>query len=147
MGFAARHQAIANDENNVGFNTGLRLDYNNGNTDWTILEPFSKDWKEFNSTEYSEENNYKSKDIDGQYSLSPRLAVSHPISSTSKLFFNYGHFNQLPTYEEMFRMGRNIGGAMRNYGNPELGMSQTISYELGFDKTFFNTSIIFRLFS
>ena len=117
-------------------NIGLRLDYNNGNTNWTFLEPFSNDWKEFNSTEYSEDNKYKSADIKEQYSLSPRLAVSHPISSTSKLFFNYGHFNQLPTYEEMFRMGRNIGGAMRNYGNPELGMSQTISYELGFDKTF-----------
>lgn len=117
-------------------NVGLRLDFNSGNTNWSFLKPFSNEWKEYNSTRYSPDGDYTTKKTDAQYSLSPRLAISHPISSTSKLFFNYGHFKQLPTYEEMFRMGRNSGGAMRSYGNPELDMSQTISYELGFDKTF-----------
>ena len=117
-------------------NIGLRLDYNNANTHWQFLEPFSKEWKEYNSTLFDPDSNYTSQQANDQLSLSPRLAISHPISSTSKLFFNYGHFKQLPTYEQMFRLGRNTGGAMRNYGNPELQMAQTISYELGFDKSF-----------
>jgi|TARA_B100001971_G_scaffold142920_1_gene132072 outer membrane receptor protein involved in Fe transport len=115
-------------------NAGLRLDYHNGNTEWVNLQPFSNEWKQYNSTKFDSDSTYGAKPVESMISLSPRLAISHPITTTSKLFFNYGHFKQLPTYEQMYRLGRNSGGAMRNYGNPELMMSKTVSYELGFDQ-------------
>ena len=36
--------------------------------------------------------------------LSPRLGISFPISETSKLAFNYGHFYQTPSLDKMFEL-------------------------------------------
>ena len=68
-----------------------------------------------------------------QWTVSPRLGISHPISENAKLFFNYGWFRQLPQYETVFRVGRNQLTQMQSYGNPNLTMARTVSYELGVD--------------
>lgn len=36
--------------------------------------------------------------------FSPRLGISFPVSETSKLAFNYGHFYQTPTLDKMFEL-------------------------------------------
>jgi len=120
-------------------NLGLRADYSNANRAWPTFVPFSDEWKEYASPSYSSDSSYTSNDAKSILSFSPRLAISHPITEESKLFFNYGHFQQLPTYEEMFRLGRGSLNQLENFGNPDLVLERTVSYELGFDWSLLNT--------
>jgi outer membrane receptor protein involved in Fe transport len=126
----------------LGFilNAGLRLDFSNANGRW--LKPASIYDRSFFSSDYDPNGKYPSEDIKTDLSLSPRLGISHPITENSKLFFNYGHFKQLPTYEELLRVGRAAGGALKNYGDPNMALAKTISYELGFDQVLFNSLLV-----
>src|SRR4030065_1284738 len=71
-----------------------------------------------------------------QWQLSPRLGISHPITENSKLFFNYGHFKQMPQYEALFRFDTRPDNSLVRIGDPNLTLAKTISYELGFDYLF-----------
>ena len=127
----------------LGFiiNLGLRMDFSNANTDW--VSPDSPFDVAYFSAKYEPDQSYNPQKTKTDISLSPRLGISHPITENSKLFFNYGHFKQLPTYEELLRVGRDPGGgAIRNYGNPNLALAKTISYELGYDHVLFNSYLI-----
>ncbi|MFC1568971.1 TonB-dependent receptor [bacterium] len=120
-------------------NLGLRADFSNANTEWVEPEMFDKDYL---STKYDPNGDYSTVKSKTKWSLSPRLGISHPITENSKLFFNYGHFKQLPTYEELLRISRTVTGSMQNYGNPNLEMAKTVSYELGYDHMILNTVLI-----
>jgi outer membrane receptor protein involved in Fe transport len=115
-------------------NAGLRLEYANANANWWDLDPFNQYF--FSSTyshSVSADSVFPVKTPKMQWTLSPRLGISHPISENVKLFFNYGWFRQLPQYESLFRLGRDYQTQMVNFGNPNLIMARTISYELGVD--------------
>jgi outer membrane receptor protein involved in Fe transport len=111
-------------------NAGLRLDYSNSNVDWWAIDPFET---RFFSSRYSSLTVFPTQESKPQWQLSPRLGVAHPISERAKLFFNYGHYKQVPQYESLFRLQRTSQNAMSSYGNPNLILAKTISYELGFD--------------
>lgn len=64
------------------------------------------------------------------FKLSPRLGISHPIADVAKLYFNYGHFYSIPTYDEMFLIMRRAQG-LSDVGNPSLDLPRTVAYELG----------------
>lgn len=125
----------------LGFiaNLGLRLDISNPNTQWPDVEYFNPDYF---SSDYNPSMIFPMKDAKIDYSLSPRLGISHPITENSKLYFNYGHFKQVPAYEEIFRIGRSSSGELRNYGNPNLVQAKTISYELGYDHVMFEDYLL-----
>ena len=123
-------------------NIGLRADYNNPRKEWPDLLLFSDEWNEYASPGYSADSLYSTKKSKSTLSISPRLAISHPITEYSKLFFNYGHFQQSPTNEERFKEGRGALGELEDFGNPELLLEKTISYELGFDYSLFNEYLI-----
>jgi outer membrane receptor protein involved in Fe transport len=114
-------------------NIGVRMDLSNPNTTWVETSPFDK---AFFSTTSAAGGGIEATKVKSDISFSPRLGISHPITETSKLYFNYGHFKQMPAYEEIFRLGRGMAGDMRNYGDPNLAQAKTISYELGFDQSF-----------
>lgn len=120
-------------------NAGLRLDYSNSNTEWWVLDPYERD---FFSSQYKEGTDLPKESSEPQWQLSPRLGVAHPITEKSKLFFNYGHFKQLPQYESMFRIERDVTGAVTAFGNPNIILAKTISYELGFDYLIFEDFLI-----
>jgi outer membrane receptor protein involved in Fe transport len=119
-------------------NIGLRLDYSNSNTDWWDVNWWDRDFM----NKYSEDAEYPKKESKAQWQLSPRLSIAHPISRNTKLFFNYGHFKQMPTYESLFRLGRDQNQVMRIFGDPNLTLAKTISYELGVDYTLYNDYLI-----
>ena len=96
-----------------GSHLWLEICKTDANTDWVEINDFDKDYL---STKYNPENDYKTVKSKTKWSLSPRLGISHPITENSKLFFNYGHFKQLPTYEELLRISRTVTGSMQNYG-------------------------------
>lgn len=63
--------------------------------------------------------------------LSPRLGVSHPITTKSKVFFNYGHFYQPPVIDQLYTVRPQARGAI--LPNLEAAWPRTISYETGFE--------------
>ncbi|MGD0037999.1 MAG: carboxypeptidase-like regulatory domain-containing protein [Bacteroidota bacterium] len=122
-------------------NLGVRMDISNPNTSWVNADadPFNQS---FFSAAYNDTIQYAKERVKSDISFSPRLGISHPITESSKLYFNYGHFKEMPAYDEIYRIGRGAAGDMRNYGNPNLPQAQTVSYELGFDQSLFDTYLI-----
>ncbi len=116
-------------------NLGVRMDVSNPNTEWVEVDPFDA---AFFSNQYNDTVSYAAMRVKPKVSFSPRLGISHPITATSKLYFNYGHFQELPTYEEMLRIGRTAANATTYYGDPNLPQAETVSYQLGFDQSLFD---------
>jgi hypothetical protein len=74
-----------------------------------------------------------------KWAISPRFGIAHPITEDTKLYFNYGHFTQIPTTHELYwlRYGNiGSGGRLEFVGNPFLPLPKTISYEVGFEHDF-----------
>jgi len=69
--------------------------------------------------------------VDTRSKLSPRLGVSYPITDKAKVYFNYGHFYQLPELHWMYMQKTQTGVAQ--YGNYNLDYMKQIQYELGVD--------------
>lgn len=72
------------------------------------------------------------KSISGsQNNFSPRIGFSYPISDKAKVFFNYGHFYQLPDLQNMYRRATQASNAFGIIGNENLDFQKTVSYEFG----------------
>ncbi len=67
----------------------------------------------------------------GKAIFSPRLGISHPITKTSKLFFNYGHFYQRPDFTNFFKSTTSNVASGSVVGNPNLDYTKTVQYALG----------------
>jgi outer membrane receptor protein involved in Fe transport len=65
--------------------------------------------------------------------LSPRLGISHPVTASSKIFFNYGHFYQPPVTEQLYT----LKPYSRNATVPNLSADwpRTISFEIGYEQS------------
>jgi outer membrane receptor protein involved in Fe transport len=123
-------------------NAGLRLDYSNANTDWWQFDPYNV---AFYGINYSDQTSFEMTKAKGQWQLSPRLGISHPITENSKLYFNYGHFKQMPQYEALFQLERRPDHSLTNLGNPNLTLAKTVSYELGYDHQLLNGELLIQL--
>ncbi len=111
----------------------------NSQTDWWDIGPYDKS---FFTTKYNSSIDFASKKSEGQWQLSPRLGISHPVTENSKLFFNYGHFKQMPSYQTLFQVARADDQTMKQFGDPNLILARTISYELGYDHSLFDDYLI-----
>lgn len=112
---------------------GLNLEYIDPNGEWYVVEPYDTD---FLSSAYSPdmESQFPTERVKPHYYLSPRLGISHPISVNSKLYFNYGHYRQMPNSDRLYRIQRGSGYVLDRLGDPTLPLARTISYELGYDQ-------------
>lgn len=68
--------------------------------------------------------------------LSPRVGISFPVSDRGAFRVAYGHFVQMPAYNEMFKnpVDNNTNQGIlsgREIGNPNLEPEKTIKYEMG----------------
>jgi outer membrane receptor protein involved in Fe transport len=122
-------------------NLGLRADFSQANVQWPDVGVYDKSYFGASNPGLT----IPTADSKMQFELSPRLGISHPITEDSKLFFNYGHFRQLPTYEELLRQSRGAGGVMKQYGDPSLAMAKTVAYELGYDHSLLGDSYLLQL--
>jgi len=75
-----------------------------------------------------------------QAHLSPRLGVSFPITESSKMYFNYGHFYQRPAIAFMYNMKIDPGSVV--VPTPGLEMGRTISYEFGYEQMFLSDYLV-----
>ncbi len=75
-----------------------------------------------------------------QAHLSPRLGVAFPITESSKMYFNYGHFYQRPAIAFMYNMKIDPGSVV--VPTPGLEMGRTISYEFGYEQMFLSDYLV-----
>ena len=121
-------------------NFGLRLDYYDPQNDPFDLgidfeDPNAEIPSYYNSF-FSEHGGYDSLRISENVSrleFSPRLGIAHPISDVGKIYFNYGHFFQVPQPRYYFNV-RPTGASNRNViPNLDLAWPKTIQYEVGYE--------------
>ncbi|MDZ7821833.1 MAG: TonB-dependent receptor [Candidatus Marinimicrobia bacterium] len=75
--------------------------------------------------------------------LSPRLGISHPVTDNDVLYFNYGHFSQLPTYNYVYAKLNTVSDNPYNLiGNPNLNPKTTVAYEIGVKHKFSASSAV-----
>jgi len=77
------------------------------------------------------ENNYRN--AKPVHNLSPRIGISYPISDRGAIHFSYGHFSQIPTFEQLFDNSEFevFPGLSSTMGNAELKPQRTVIYEIG----------------
>lgn|GEM_PF-568921 len=68
--------------------------------------------------------------------FSPRLGISHPITDQAKLYFNYGHFYQAPSYQYYYREATGARANSIIVGNPNLKYEKTVEYQFGVEARF-----------
>ncbi|MFP4459352.1 MAG: TonB-dependent receptor domain-containing protein [Candidatus Zixiibacteriota bacterium] len=69
--------------------------------------------------------------IPSRSKVSPRLGMSYPVTDRAKLFFSYGHFYQLPAFDNFYTTPNQSSSAAMLFGNPELDFEKTVQYEIG----------------
>jgi outer membrane receptor protein involved in Fe transport len=63
--------------------------------------------------------------------VSPRIGVSYPILEKAKVYFNYGHFYELPELHYMYARPTQGSTGIQIYGNPNVDFTKSIAYEFG----------------
>ena len=85
------------------------------------------------------ENNYR--DAKPVHDISPRIGISYPINDRGVIHFSYGHFSQIPTFEQLYDNSEFEvwpGGLTSTMGNGELKPQRTVIYELGLQQQLSN---------
>ncbi len=75
---------------------------------------------------------------DPKWQVSPRIAISHPITDRDVIRFTYGHYFQRPDGYYLYRnLGYRSLTKTGNYvGNPSLKPEKTVAYEVGVEHLF-----------
>ncbi len=75
--------------------------------------------------------------------LSPRFGISHPITDNDVLYFYYGHFSQLPTFQYVYaKINSKSQSTYQVFGNPNLNPKTTVQYELGVKHKFSEDQVL-----
>jgi len=123
-------------------NLGVRIDYSDPNIEWYALSnPYDKALTATNASSIDEL--IKKEPAKARLNVSPRLGVAFPITETSKIYFNYGFFRQIPSPENLYRVRKdqNIGNIDR-LSDPNLPLQKTIAYELGYEQGLFDEYLL-----
>lgn len=84
--------------------------------------------------------------VDPKFQISPRLGASFPITDEGIIRFSYGHFFQIPNYENLYTNPDFIvnPGESLSYvtGNPDLKPQKTVMYEIGLQQVLFPNVVL-----
>lgn len=79
----------------------------------------------------------------GKGRLSPRFGISHPVTNNDVLYFYYGHFSQLPTFQYVYaKLNSTAESTYQVFGNPNLDPKTTVQYELGIKHRFSEDQVL-----
>jgi len=127
-------------------NVGLRYDFFEPNTEI----PADKKNPHYNPLYDTDEVKAEIKQ-----QVSPRLSVAFPISASGVIYGSYGHFFQVPTFDQLYRGiydqpdGRTtfVIGSSSDYqtvvGNPNLKSESTTKYELGLQQMLYRDLVMY----
>ncbi len=122
-------------------NVGLRADYSNANTEWYSYDRFDPRFNTNNVDDLADL--FETRKAKSQVVLSPRIGISFPITTTSKLYFNYGHFQAFPSTFSLYQVEREVESQrISRIANPDLPLQKTVSYELGYEQGFMNSYLV-----
>ncbi len=122
-------------------NLGLRLDYFNAGGDWFEFDPFTS---AFSAASAAVRDSLLAEvPTEHIFTLSPRLGVSFPVTTFSKLYFNYGHFRSLPDPNNLF-LFRTFSetGQVARIADPNNPLPKTRAYELGYEHSLLDQFLI-----
>ena len=75
--------------------------------------------------------------------FSPRFGISHPVTDNDVLYFYYGHFSQLPTFQYVYaKINSKAESTYQVFGNPNLNPKTTVQYEIGIKHRFSEDQIL-----
>ena len=75
--------------------------------------------------------------------VSPRFGISHPVTDNDVLYFYYGHFSQLPTFQYVYaKINSKAQSTYQVFGNPNLNPKTTVQYELGVKHRFSEDQVL-----
>lgn len=80
------------------------------------------------------------RDVGGQLHLSPRIGTSFPITTASKLYFNYGHFYQRPRFSFIYNQLVTVGEVV--VPTPGLDLEKTTAVEFGYEQSLLNNYVV-----
>jgi hypothetical protein len=130
-------------------NLGIRLDYSHAGGDWFVYSPFTRAFtaeNQFGLDTLEEGGSYlgvTKEPTEREITFSPRLGVAFPISANSKLFFNYGHFRQLPNPNNLYLLRRfSDTRQVARIADPNLPLPRTVAYELGYEHNLFDQYLL-----
>jgi len=120
-------------------NVGLRMDYSHAGGDWYVYDAWSA---AFQSP--SDLSILPTEPTKKRITLSPRIGVAFPITEDSKLFFNYGHFHQMPDPQALYYIGKYTDQTQQIFRmpDPNAPLQRTISYELGYEQNAFDQFLV-----
>ncbi|NOX90016.1 MAG: TonB-dependent receptor [Calditrichaeota bacterium] len=122
---------------------GLRMDYSHAGGKWYDLESNPYDIALSGVYSYGIDTLLNKKPTKHIFTFSPRLAIAFPVTENSKLYFNYGHFRQLPQPEDLYLLRRSdFTKQIIRIGNPNSELQKTVAYELGYEHNLFNQFLI-----
>ncbi len=79
----------------------------------------------------------------GKGRISPRVGISHPVTDNDVLYFYYGHFSQLPTFQYVYaKLTSSSPSTYQVFGNPNLDPKTTVQYELGIKHRFSEDQVL-----
>lgn len=152
--------------NNLIVNVGLRFDYFDPNTqvpadleDPDIRFPTKAEnrYRDLNDNgqqdpgepdiTLEERQEYWYEDASPKYQISPRLGIAFSINEGGVIYFSYGYFFQMPSYNYLYTNSRILlsqgsGNQSQIFGNPDLEPERSIQYELGLKQEIFEGTAI-----
>ncbi len=125
-------------------NLGLRYDYFDPKTvvPFNFLQPLNPGYNDVNNPLYGQTGDINARlknpvSAQQKQQLSPRIGVSFPITDRDVLHVTYGHYFQLPVFDDLYtNHAFDLRGAFKYIGNPNLSEQKTIAYEAGIDHGF-----------
>lgn len=125
-------------------NLGVRLDYFYPGGNRFLFDDFNKYFSQQNPQ--TREDSLETDAAKRQFALSPRFGISFPITPNSKIYFNYGHFYQMPQAQYLYTLQQKSFYANRSsitgIGDPNIPMPRTVSYEIGYDQNLFDQFLL-----
>ena len=119
-------------------NLGLRLDQSHAGGTWYDAGVFSPIFA--NATRLDTASQSPTKRL---WALSPRLGVSFPITTASKLFVNYGHFRSLPTPDDLYQISfLDLTQKVTRVADPNAPLPKTVAYEVGYEQELFRDFLV-----
>lgn len=119
---------------------GVRVEYSDPNTDWYQYSPFDRALSASNAS--VRDALLQKEKVTPQFTVMPRLGIAFPITVNSKLFLNYGHYQTLPTPNNLYLIAEDPFGQITSFANPYSVLEKTVAYEVGYEQNFFEQYLL-----